>query len=61
MPGIKDMEYADRLKTFKLPSLVYRRFRGDLIDTFKFKNKMYAVNSDTLLPLEKQSHTRGES
>ena len=58
---MKDMEDADRLKALKLPSLVYRRLKGDLIETFKFKNQMYAVNSDTLLPLEKESRTRGNS
>ena len=58
---MKDMGYADRLKALKLPSLVYRRLRGDLIETFKFKNQMYAVNSDTLVPLEKESRTRGNS
>ena len=61
VPGMKDMGYADRLKALKLPSLVYRRLRGDLIETFKFKNQMYAGNSDTLLPLEKESRTRGNS
>ncbi len=40
---------------------MYGRLRGDLIETFKFKNQMYAVNSDTLLPLEKESRTRGNS
>ena len=40
---------------------MYRRLRGDLIETFKFKNQIYAVNSDTLLPLEKESRTRGNS
>ena len=52
---------SNRLKALKLPSLVYRRLRGDLIETFKFKNQIYAVNSDTLLPLEKESRTRGNS
>ena len=61
LPGMKDMGYANILKALKLPSLEYRRLRGDLIETFKFKNQMYAVNSDTLLPLEKESRTRGNS
>ena len=47
------MEYTDRLKTLKLPSLMYRRRRRDLIQAFQFNNQMYAVGSDTLVPLEK--------
>ena len=61
VPGMKEMEYTDRLKTLMLPSLVYRGLRGDLIEAFKFKNQMNAVNSDTQLPLEKESCTRGNS
>ena len=33
--GVKDMEYEDRLKFLNLPSLEYRRSRGDPIETFK--------------------------
>ena len=29
---LKDKEYPDRLKTLKLPSMHYRRDRGDMID-----------------------------
>ena len=50
LPELKDMKYEDRVKALKLPSLMYRRLRGDLIETFKFRNQMYAVNSNILLP-----------
>ena len=33
--GMKDLTYEDRLKALKLPSLEYRRLRGDLIEVFK--------------------------
>ena len=29
------MEYSDRLKKLKMPTLKYRRLRGDMIETFK--------------------------
>ena len=61
MPGLKNMEYADRLMGLKFLSSVYTRLRGDLIKALKFKNKMYAVNRDTLPPLEKESRMRGNS
>ena len=33
--GMKGLNYEDRLKALKLPSLEYRRLRGDLIEVFK--------------------------
>ena len=38
---LKDKEYPDRLKTLKLPSMQYRRDRGDLIETYKFTHGKY--------------------
>ena len=38
---MKDLNYNDRLKALKLPSLEYRRFRGDLIEMFKICRKRY--------------------
>ena len=31
IPGLHDMQYEDRLRKLKLPSLIYRRERGDMI------------------------------
>ena len=33
--AIKDLPYEDRLRTLDLPTLTYRRSRGDMISTFK--------------------------
>ena len=33
LPGMKDLPYPERLKILKLPTLVYRRARGDMIET----------------------------
>jgi hypothetical protein len=38
---LKDKEYPDRLNALKLPSLQYRRDRGDMIETYKFTHGNY--------------------
>ena len=35
IPELKGLTYAQRLTKLKLPTLLYRRLRGDLIETFK--------------------------
>ena len=35
IPELKDIPYEDRLRRLKLPALVYRRRRGDMIQTYK--------------------------
>jgi len=39
--GHKNLTYEDRLKFFGLPSLEYRRLRGDMIEVFKILHHMY--------------------
>ena len=39
LPGMKDLSYKDRLKSLKLPTLQYRRYRGDMIEMFKQTHK----------------------
>ena len=36
--GFRDLSYAQRLRKLKLPTLLYRRVRGDLIETYKILN-----------------------
>jgi hypothetical protein len=40
-PSLKNLEYTDRLKKLKMPTLKYRRLRGDMIETFKIINGIY--------------------
>ena len=35
------MEYPDRLKKLKMPTLKYRGLRGDVIETFKIITGIY--------------------
>ena len=38
LPGMRDKSYEERLRILKLPTLKYRRIRGDMINTFKILN-----------------------
>ena len=35
VPGLSDLSYPERLRSLKLPTLAYRRTRGDMITTYK--------------------------
>ena len=41
LPQMKNIEYEERLRNFKLPTLKYRRVKGDMIETFKITTGMY--------------------
>ena len=55
------MNVSIRLRHLKLPSLVYRRLRGDLIETYKMMNGHYNIDVNTLLPEGKNPTTRGHN
>ncbi len=44
LPGMYDLVYEDRLKHLNLPSLAFRRIRGDMIETFKYCHQLYEVD-----------------
>ena len=44
LPGMKDLTYPERLRKLKLPTLMYRRLRGDLIEAFKILKPVYDSN-----------------
>ena len=41
IPGMKDLSYPERLVKLKLPTLAYRRLRGDMIETYKITTQKY--------------------
>ena len=54
VPGLKDLRYEDRLRRLDVPTLSYRRHRGDMIELFKMLNEKYDAESCPIL-------TRNES
>ena len=46
VPGISTMTYPDRLQTLRLPSLVYRRARGDMVETYKYLHNVGRLRRD---------------
>ena len=41
IPTLKDLSYTERLKRLNLPTLTFRRLRGDMIEVFKIMNNYY--------------------
>ena len=61
LPQLKHMNYSDRLKACKLPTLHYRRIRGDMIETYKILTGKYDVETAPSLVGVCSSVTRGHS
>lgn len=60
IPSIKNLSYEDRLRRLKLPTLAFRRIRGDMIEAHKIITGKYGENYNiTLLQTNKDVNTRG--
>ncbi|MCL4113888.1 UNVERIFIED_CONTAM: hypothetical protein GTU68_028225 [Idotea baltica] len=60
MPGMSNTDFVERLKILKLPTLLFRRIRGDLITLFKVLKAHYIVNLYNAV-LQTNTTTRGHS
>ena len=59
---LKGLAYEERLKKLKLPTLAYRRARGDLIETYKILTGGYDEECcKGILKLREESISRGNS
>ena len=54
-----NLEYEQRLAQLKLPSLEYRRCRGDMIESYKITHGMYDTSTTASLFTYNTSNTRG--
>ena len=61
IPSLVHLEYPDRLKTLGLPSLEYRRARGDMIQTYKIVHNLDDIDPTTIFTFLGASVTRGHS
>ena len=50
LPTLKNMTYEERLKKLNLPTLQYRRMRGDLIETYKILTGKYDRTVAQIMP-----------
>jgi hypothetical protein len=57
IPGFKDVSYEQRLEKLKIPSMTYRRVRGDLIETYKYTHGYY--RNENVFTLDTEKNTRG--
>ena len=55
------MPYRDRLEHLKLPTLTYRRIRGDMVEVFKILTNKYDKNVTPHLGLSNCTYTRGNT
>ena len=58
LPGMSNLSYSDRLRTLNIPTLAYRRLRGDMIEVFKMMTGRYDDNV-TLQLITTPNQTRG--
>ena len=61
VPQLRGLSYEDRLRKLQLPTLRYRRLRGDMIETYKLLHDIYDPILPKLLDPVEKSMTRGHS
>lgn len=61
IPGMEELTYEERLKKINLPSMHYRRLRGDMIEVWKYLHNKYKVDYSSLFKLDEDSKVRGHS
>jgi hypothetical protein len=58
LPGFKELSYLERLKKLKLPTLSFRRVRGDMIELYKILNNKYDREAAPFIKLWKDMAPR---
>ena len=50
IPGLSNMSYPERLNALDIPTLSYRRLRGDMIEVYKIIHEIYDPDAALSLP-----------
>ena len=64
IPNMKNLTYEQRLKKLNLPTLTYRRLRGDMIETYKMLTNKYDEEVNDIIKITNTNAnftTRGHS
>ena len=62
LPFLKAFSYKERLQKLKLPTLQYRRLRGDMIETYKLMTGKYDKTVTYFMPkVNKSTNLRTQS
>jgi len=59
IPGFSGLTYEERLRKLNLPTLYFRRLRGDMVETFKILTHKYDIDETEFFELDASSRTRG--
>ena len=60
IPGLRNLSYEERLAKLDIPSMAYRRSRGDMIEVYKYTHGIYKVKVQPVT-VDRTSITRGHS
>lgn len=55
----KNKSYTEKLRTLKLPTMKFRRNRGDMIEVYKIINGLYDKSTSVNLNFSQNKNTRG--
>jgi len=58
LPTLAKLSYEERLIQLKIPTLAYRRIRGDMIEIYKIMNEIYNKNVTRFLKTRLKSENR---
>ena len=62
IPGMQGLTYPERLTKLKIPTLAYRRLRGEMIELYKMTSGYYDIDTlDQRLTPSQARDTRGHS
>jgi hypothetical protein len=61
LSGMSNLSYPERLQKLKLPTLAYRRIRGDMIELFKILTGKYDHEVSDFIQLKGESSSRGHN